>query len=264
MAAGILRIQSFEARRSAPAAGVTVTITGQGFSASRLTDDTGNTQDLEIDAPDQALSLEEDNTTIQPYAVCDLVAEKPGFETIHIEGVQIFAGQVTLAPLEPYCQLCRRHIDGISLNLLRAVAEYRQNSPDWKPRLAAALDAAREFGFVRTVSQYGGAVLPLLEHTTWDADPSFLSQVVRKARRQGAYYPQFLSPAQQMEAPLSETERQVLQLLCAGKSNAEIGQALHIKLPTVKTHVSHVLKKLKISRRTQVRDAAQRLHFIDR
>ena len=58
MAAGILRIQSFEARRSAPAAGVTVTITGQGFSASRLTDDTGNTQDLEIDAPDQALSLE--------------------------------------------------------------------------------------------------------------------------------------------------------------------------------------------------------------
>ena len=100
MAAGILRIQSFEARRSAPAAGVTVTITGQGFSASRLTDDTGNTQDLEIDAPDQAHSLEEDNTTIQPYAVCDLVAEKPGFETIHIEGVQIFAGQVTLAPLE--------------------------------------------------------------------------------------------------------------------------------------------------------------------
>ena len=100
MAAGILRIQSFEARRSAPAAGVTVTITGQGFSASRLTDDTGNTQDPEIDAPDQALSLEEDNTTIQPYAVCDLVAEKPGFETIHIEGVQIFAGQVTLAPLE--------------------------------------------------------------------------------------------------------------------------------------------------------------------
>ena len=112
--------------------------------------------------------------------------------------------------------------------------------------------------------QYGGAVLPLLEHTSWDADPSFLAQVVRKARRQGAYYPQFLSPAQQMEAPLSETERQVLQLLCAGKSNAEIGQALHIKLPTVKTHVSHVLKKLKISRRTQVRDAAQRLHFIDR
>ena len=126
------------------------------------------------------------------------------------------------------------------------------------------LDLAAEAAGFETVSQYGGAVLPLLEHTTWDADPHFLAQVVRKARRQGAYYPQFLSPAQQMEAPLSETERQVLQLLCAGKSNAEIGQALHIKLPTVKTHVSHVLKKLKISRRTQVRDAAQRLHFIDR
>ena len=34
---------------------------------------------------------------------------------------------------------------------------------------------------------------------------------------------------------------QVLRLICADKSNAEIAQMMDIKLPTVKTHVSHIL-----------------------
>ena len=43
--------------------------------------------------------------------------------------------QVTLAPLEPYCQLCRRHIDGISLNLLRNTGRTAPTgNPAWPPR----------------------------------------------------------------------------------------------------------------------------------
>ena len=34
---------------------------------------------------------------------------------------------------------------------------------------------------------------------------------------------------------------QVLRLICADRSNAEIGAILNIKLPTVKTHVRHIL-----------------------
>lgn len=100
MAAGILRVQSYAARQSAPMAGVNITITGEGFTLSRLTDAEGTAADIEIEAPACSLSLEEGNTAICPYAVCDLVAEKPGFQTVRIEGVQIFSGQVTLAPLE--------------------------------------------------------------------------------------------------------------------------------------------------------------------
>ena len=100
MAAGILRIHSYAARRSAPMAGVSVTVTGEGFTASRVTGEDGLAADIEIEAPACSLSLDENNTTEQPYAVCDLVAEKPGYRPVRIEGVQIFSGQATLAHLE--------------------------------------------------------------------------------------------------------------------------------------------------------------------
>ena len=47
--------------------------------------------------PACALSLDENNTTTLPYAVCSLTARKPGYRTVRIQGIQIFAGQVTLA-----------------------------------------------------------------------------------------------------------------------------------------------------------------------
>ena len=54
-----------------------------------------------------------------------------------------------------------------------------------------------------------------------------------------------------------------LRLLCADKSNAEIGHILDIKLPTVKTHVSHTLTKLNVSRRSEAKTAARRLWLVE-
>ena len=96
---GILRIQAFGARQSSPIEGVLVTVSGNGFTAQRITDETGTAADLSIEAPSCALSLQEDNT-IRPYAIVDLTAAKAGFRTVRIQGVQIFAGQVTLAQPE--------------------------------------------------------------------------------------------------------------------------------------------------------------------
>ena len=94
---GILRIQTYRPRQSAPVEGVTVVITGSGFTAHRITDAGGNAEDVAICAPACALSLDENNTTTLPYAVCSLTARKPGYRTVRIQGIQIFAGQVTLA-----------------------------------------------------------------------------------------------------------------------------------------------------------------------
>ena len=99
MTTGILRIQAFLARQSAPVEGVLVQISGDGFTASRTTDAEGNAADLEIEAPACTLSLDEANTT-RPYAVCSLTASKTGYRTVRIQGIQIFAGQVTLAQPE--------------------------------------------------------------------------------------------------------------------------------------------------------------------
>lgn len=97
---GTLRIQAFAARQSSPVEGVTVTVSGDGFTATRLTDAEGNADDVTLTTPACALSLDEDNTTQPPYAVCDLVASKTGYRTVRIQGVQVFPGQVTLAQPE--------------------------------------------------------------------------------------------------------------------------------------------------------------------
>ena len=97
MATGILRIQAFAARQSAPVEGVVVTVSGNGFTHTCTTDAEGNAADITLTTPACALSLDETNTTTRPYALCDLTAARPGYRTVRIQGVQVFPGQVTLA-----------------------------------------------------------------------------------------------------------------------------------------------------------------------
>ena len=52
------------------------------------------------------------------------------------------------------------------------------------------------------------------------------------------------------EENLSAREIEVLQLVAKGKSNKEVGKALHISTATVKTHLIHVYNKLGVDDRT--------------
>ena len=172
------------------------------------------------------------------------------------------AALLTLSPMEPYIQNCARIIDGIHLNVLTAIALYRKKDERWRKRLTAALDAAAEYRFIRTVSVYGTAVLPLLEALDWDGDKAWRKRLMAAVRTQAAFYPHFLEPSLAPGEELTPTELQILHLLCADKSNAEIAQIMDVKLPTVKTHVSHILDKLDVKRRAEAKTAAKKLRLI--
>ena len=181
---------------------------------------------------------------------------------VELEDGRPDAAQLTLAPLEPYIQNCARIIDGIHLNVLTAIALHRKRDEGWRERLTAALDAAAEYRFIRTVSVYGTAVLPLLDALDWDGNKAWRKRLMAAVRTQAAFYPHFLEPRLAPGEELTPTELQILHLLCADKSNAEIAQIMDVKLPTVKTHVSHILEKLDVKRRAEAKTAAKKLHLV--
>lgn len=62
--------------------------------------------------------------------------------------------------------------------------------------------------------------------------------------------------------PLTERELEVLELIVAGCSNAEISEKLYITVGTVKTHVCHILNKLCADDRTQAAVRALRAGLV--
>jgi DNA-binding NarL/FixJ family response regulator len=89
-------------------------------------------------------------------------------------------------------------------------------------------------GAVRTVAA-GDALL----------SPSITRRVIREFTR----VPRPAPPKELEE--LSERELEVFRLIARGLSNAEIGQELFIGETTVKTHVTHILSKLRLRDRVQ-------------
>lgn len=61
---------------------------------------------------------------------------------------------------------------------------------------------------------------------------------------------------------ITDREYSVLELIAAGQSNKEIARSLGISPNTVKTHSSHLFRKLAASKRTEAVFKARRLELI--
>jgi DNA-binding NarL/FixJ family response regulator len=74
--------------------------------------------------------------------------------------------------------------------------------------------------------------------------------VTRRLIEEFAARPAAPTPSPEL-AELTDREREVLALMARGLSNAEIARELFVAETTVKTHVGHVLRKLRIRDRAQ-------------
>ncbi len=96
--------------------------------------------------------------------------------------------------------------------------------------------------------------------------PSVLARVVDRARR--SHIADRASAAQpdtdaETLARLTPRERDVLTLIGAGLSNADIAARLHVGVTTVKTHIVALLDKLGVRNRVQAGVLAHRLGLVD-
>jgi NarL family two-component system response regulator LiaR len=141
-------------------------------------------------------------------------------------------------------------LDGIS-----ATRQIRKQRPDTQV-IVVTSHHQDEFIFPAVRA---GAISYLLK----DVEPDELADAIRKAARGEAVIDSRVASRiiQELQGirrnelnpftELSEREFDVLRLIAAGKSNAEIAETLVIGENTVKTHIGNILRKLHLDDRTQ-------------
>ena len=154
---------------------------------------------------------------IDPFAV--LRAELRGARVLSAHDIEDVAGSL-------YARHLVRH--GFGIPLFAYV---------WRDgRIAAGVALVRRAalpGFDRAAGELLAQLQPLLE----DA-------LMRRAEP---------DPAEELGAwPLTTREREVVERVCLGESNAEIAAALDMSEKTVKTHLTHVYDKVGVRSRTEL------------
>jgi len=91
----------------------------------------------------------------------------------------------------------------------------------------------------------------------WDAD-----DVIKAVRMVGKGMTVFAPQADPASVPLSDREREVLDLIATGATNREIAERLYLSPHTIKEHTSSVYRKLSVRNRAEAVKRAQRLGLL--
>ena len=161
---------------------------------------------------------------------------------------------------------------GVKIPLLLTMAQAYQAQGEITQALemlSQALTLAAPQGYMRVFLDEGTAIMtllsklhssvpqPLASHTA-----SYLNRLLRAFHAEPALQQNGPGDMSMLPEQLSQRELEVLSLLAAGYSNANIAEALIIGLNTVKTHLKNIYGKLEVSTRTQAIARARVLHLL--
>jgi LuxR family maltose regulon positive regulatory protein len=178
------------------------------------------------------------------------------------------AARTVIAPMLAVAQEHQLIHRVVELSLLEAQALYLQGPETraWEP-LRLALAHAEANGYVRLVDQH--PLLPRLLHAALASGlaPSYIRRLLDISPHPAPPLPApaALPPtpvADGLLEPLSNREQEVLALIAAGLSNAEIAARLCLSPHTLKAHTQNIYGKLNVHSRVQAVNRARELNLL--
>lgn len=181
----------------------------------------------------------------------------------YIKNREYLSALLLLGRMLDYTQRYSRPLDMLETLILISICRFRMDGEDWKEHFAHALKLGAKYAYLAVFTREGAALLPLLkQYDHKDVKRDYWDRILSGTVEQAGYYGQYLQPSDSPLRRLTRTETLILRLICQGKSNDEICALLGIKLPTTKSHVRNLLKKLQVTNRFEAQKAAKRLGLV--
>jgi len=199
---------------------------------------------------DEIKVLIADDHTVVRKGIRALLETEPGITVVGeaADGEDAIHRALALKPDVILMDLVMPKLDGV-----QAIKELREVLPEAKVLVLTSF--AEDRRIVAAIE--AGALGYLLK----DSSPEDLARAIREVHRgESSLHPKVAQqlikklqrPAEEPEREeLTARERKVLALIARGLSNREIARELSISEPTVRTHVSNILRKLGLKSRTQ-------------
>jgi LuxR family maltose regulon positive regulatory protein len=182
--------------------------------------------------------------------------------------IHLGAPEAALRRIDPALTVARQHkltYRVVELLVLAAQAHSaRGQAAAACEALSEALTLAQPCGLVRVYDQDPLVERLLIQPGLRASAPVYAARLLGLLRRPAKGGARTAAPSNgDLLDPVSERELEVLRLIGAGLSNAEIGAALVIAQATVKRHINSLYSKLGVHSRTQALDKARRLRLLD-
>ena len=153
---------------------------------------------------------------------------------------------------------------GIEIQMLQALVAQSGGDPErGQTCLEQALEQAGLAGYVSLFLDEGRPMLDLLEQVLAGPEPPAHARSLWEAGQPGDCQQHSQTAEPQPRPPLTGREIEILGLIAAGATNAEICQGLSIALGTVKRHTANINLKLDTHNRTQAVARARELGLLD-
>jgi len=191
-----------------------------------------------------------DDHSVVRKGIRALLETEPGIRVVGEaeDGEDALHKALALRPDVILMDLVMPKLDGV-----KATHEVRERLPTAKVLVLTSFAEDRR---IRAAIEAGA-----LGYLLKDSSPQDLVRAIREVARGGsALHPKVAQRLiRQLQGPreesvregLTERETRVLKLIARGLSNREVARELSISEPTVRTHVSNILRKLHLKSRTQ-------------